>query len=83
MYVCMYMSVCNGFMTKVYVHSLCTFRRVPLLVCLSSRYDGRLRGETTTPGQRTRPEVQKMKDDSTAVKGEDLRTSNKAILFAH
>ena len=25
----------------------------------SSRYDGRLRGETTTPGQRTRPEVQK------------------------
>ena len=26
----------------------------------SSRYDGRLRGETTTPGQRTRPEVQKM-----------------------
>ena len=25
----------------------------------SSRYNGRLRGETTTPGQRTRPEVQK------------------------
>ena len=34
-----------------------------LLVRLSSRYDGRLRGETTTPGQRTRPEVQKSLSD--------------------
>ena len=51
MYVCM--SIRNGFMTEVYefTYSVCTLRHVPVL--------GRLRGETTTPGQRTRPEVQK------------------------
>ena len=50
--VCMY--VHNRFTTEVYkfTYSLRTLRHVPLLVCLSSRYDGRLRGEMTTPGQR-------------------------------
>ena len=59
MYVCM--SVRNGFTTEVnkFTYSLRTLRHVPLLVRLSSRYDGRLKGETTTPGQRTCPEVQK------------------------
>ena len=47
MYVCL--SVCNGFMTKVYksMFSLCILRHMPFLVHLSLRYDGRLRGETT------------------------------------
>ena len=46
-----YMSVRNGFTTEVYefTYSLRTLRHVALLVRLCSRYDGRLRGETTTP----------------------------------
>ena len=53
MNVCMYvcMSVRNGFTTEVYefTYRLCTLQHVPLLVRLSSRYDGRLTGKTTTP----------------------------------
>ena len=43
-----------------FTYGLRTLRHVPLLVRLSSRYDGRLRGETMTPGKRTHPEVQNM-----------------------
>ena len=59
MYVCM--SVRHGLRLKYtsFTYSVRTLRHVHLFVRLSSRYDGRLRGETTTPGQRTRPEVQK------------------------
>ena len=55
------MYVRNEPTTEVYefTYSSRTLRHMPLLVHLSSRYDGRLRGETTAPGQRTRPEVQK------------------------
>ena len=47
---CLYVYVHNGFTTEVYkfMYSLCTLQHVPLLVHLSSRYDGRLREKTTT-----------------------------------
>ena len=59
--VCMH--VRKGFTTEVYEF---TYSVVPSGTCpswcakltQSSRYNGRLRGETTTPGQRTRPELQ-------------------------
>ena len=53
------MSVRNGFTTEVYefTYSLHTLGHMPLLMRLSSRYDGRLRGEMMTPGQRTRSEI--------------------------
>ena len=55
MYVCMYMYVRNRFTTEVYkfTYSVRTLWHVPVLELTI------LRGETTTPGQRTRPEVQK------------------------
>ena len=53
MYVCM--CVRNGFTTEVYefTYSVRTLRHVPVLELTI------LRGEMTTPDQRTRPEVQK------------------------
>ena len=59
MYVCTY--VCLSIMgLRLKYTSLRTLRHVSLRVCFSLQYDGRLRGETMMPGQRMRPEVQKM-----------------------
>ena len=91
MYVCMLCLSITGLRLKytnlriVYIPS-----GMPLLVRLGSRYDGRLRGETMTPGQRipenasrgTEDRRLSEKDDSTIVKGEDLCASSKAIHFA-
>ena len=65
MYVCMYVCLSVTGLRLKYT-SLCivyvpsgTWPSWCAKLTQSSRYDGRLRGETTTPGQRTRPGVQK------------------------
>ena len=69
MYVCMYVCLSVTGLRLKYTSLRIVY--VPSGTCpswfakltQSSRYDGRLRGETTTPGQRTRPEVQKTCDE--------------------
>ena len=63
--VCMYVCLSvTGLRLKYTSLRMCMYppARAPLgalELTQSSRYDGRLRGATTMPGQRTRPEVQK------------------------
>ena len=64
MYVCMYvcLSVTGLRLKYTSLRIVCTYplaRAYLGALELSSLYDGRLRGETTPPGQRTRPDVQK------------------------
>ena len=72
------MPVRNGFTTEVYkfTYGLRTLRHVPLLVRLSSRWKTWRRDDDARPENTSRDtEDEIMKDDSTRVKEEELRSS--------